>query len=401
MRVLCVRHSGSLSELARAENCSPAPRAFHLSDRTQGLRYNGRDMLRRVMLSFVAIVVLLIQLSAQRAVPIDPVSAILDALQSHAVVALSEGDHGNKPGFEFRLALIRDARFTQIVDDVVVESGNALYQGTMDRFVQGEDVPYSELRRVWENTTQPFATFDAPIYKQFFEAIRGLNRTLPRDRRLRVLLGDPPIDWDRVRTKADVGKWLAERDRFPADLIRREVIAKRRRALVVYGGMHLQRRNISFNYSDSDGLTIVGLLEREKPVIKVFNIWTATGVDLGTVQDTTDWRVPSLVRTRDTPFGEKDFTFYYPFDDHRVHTQAGALVTVPRDEWQTRRMADQFDAILYLGVPSTITDEPTVSPDLCRDSAYVKMRTERFLLLGLSASADRLKKDCAALNQRR
>jgi hypothetical protein len=79
-----------------------------------------------------------------RAVPVDPITGILDAFQSHNVVALGEGLHGNAQGHAFRLALIRDPRFPTIVDDIVVEFGNARYQALMDRFVQGEEVPYPE-----------------------------------------------------------------------------------------------------------------------------------------------------------------------------------------------------------------------------------------------------------------
>jgi hypothetical protein len=72
----------------------------------------------------------------------------------------------------------------------------------MDRLVRGDDVPNELLRRVWQDTTQLFTTFDIPIYEQFFRAVRVLNAALPRSRQLRVLLGDPPMDWDRV-TSAD------------------------------------------------------------------------------------------------------------------------------------------------------------------------------------------------------
>jgi hypothetical protein len=57
------------------------------------------------------------------------------------VVALVEGAHANEQGHAFRLSLIRDPRFRETVDDIVVEFGNARYQNLMDRFIRGEDVP--------------------------------------------------------------------------------------------------------------------------------------------------------------------------------------------------------------------------------------------------------------------
>src|SRR5262249_15990939 len=142
-------------------------------------------------------------------------------------------------------------RFASTVNDIVVETGNALYQDVMDRFVRGEEVPDMTLRRVWQNTTQPFTTFDGPTSEDFFRAVRTVNMCLPRNRQLRVLLGDPAVDWDRIQAANDLSEWrnaMAQRDSHPADLVRREVLAKHRRALMIYGDMHFQRKNLSFNY---------------------------------------------------------------------------------------------------------------------------------------------------------
>ena len=64
---------------------------------------------------------------ARPAVALEPISAILDAFKTHQIVALGEGAHGNEQGHAFRLSLIRDPRFAAIVNDIVVESGNAIY----------------------------------------------------------------------------------------------------------------------------------------------------------------------------------------------------------------------------------------------------------------------------------
>ena len=56
--------------------------------------------------------------------------------------------------------------------------------------------------------------------------MRGVNASLPATRKIRVLLGDPPIEWEHVKTADDHRKWIEMRDTFPADPIQREVIAK-------------------------------------------------------------------------------------------------------------------------------------------------------------------------------
>jgi hypothetical protein len=335
------------------------------------------------------------------AVPLEPITAILDAFQSHSVVALGEGSHGNEQGHAFRLSLIRDARFTATVNDIVVEGGNARYQNVVDRFVRGDDVPYEALRQIWENTTQPTAA-ERTNTVEFYRAVRVVNASLPRERHLRVLLGDPPIDWESPKRREQRPKWMEQRDTYPADLIRREVLAKQRRALVVYGDMHLQRKQLFSNYEMKDSIqqTVVSLLEATHPGV-VFSIWTNTDSDLQTLQaDIASWRTPSLALIRGTVLGDADFTFYYRFATSRIVMRDGKPAgAIPRDQWRPLRMEDQFDAVLYLGKPSGITIAP-ILPALCADPAYMKMRLERIMEEGPRGAADRLKTYCATVAPR-
>src|SRR5581483_9209195 len=140
----------------------------------------------------------------------------------------------------FMTALISDSRITAFDLDIVMEAANARYQSTMDRYVEGDDVPAADLARIWNDTTQqevpgPIWTGDVPpIYK----ALRAINMTLPPAKRMRALLGDPPIEWEHVSTRDDFQRWLAQRDSFPAELIQREVVANGRHAIVYFGAGH-------------------------------------------------------------------------------------------------------------------------------------------------------------------
>ena len=78
------------------------------------------------------------------AVPIDPVPAIIDTFQSHSVVAITDA-HGNEQAQAFLISLVRDRRFTDTVNEIVVEFGSARYQNVMDRYVRGEDVDRSRI----------------------------------------------------------------------------------------------------------------------------------------------------------------------------------------------------------------------------------------------------------------
>jgi hypothetical protein len=128
----------------------------------------------------------------QPAVPTEPVGAILEKFQSYPVVALGEGSHGDLSSLKFRLALIRDPRFSQIVNDIVVEAGNGRYQDRIDAYVRGDEVPAAIVREACRNTTNPNTGPDYPSFEEIFHAVRAVNLTLPLERRIRILLGDPP-----------------------------------------------------------------------------------------------------------------------------------------------------------------------------------------------------------------
>ena len=252
-----------------------------------------------------------------------------------------------------------------------MEFGNPRYQELMDRFVRGEPIGDRELRRVWQDTTQISGVWDRPIYEDFFRAVRAVNATLPRERQLRVLLGDLPVDWDAARrsppkpgekrllgqpVRDDAPEGAMDRDRHAAEVIQRETLATQRRALVVFGDMHVTRRPTS----------IVGRLESDAGV-PVFTIRNATrrGYDslLALQPDAASWPVPSLA------------------------TVAGTVLT--------QREFGDVDAVLYLGPTSAMTTS-RLSRSLCEDASYIAMRRERMALSGLppAQADDLLSRDC-------
>jgi hypothetical protein len=352
-------------------------------------------MLPYVAIAVASVMALSPQAARPPAAPVEAIGGILEAFRSSPIVALTDA-HGNEQAHRFLLSLIRDPRFAAIVNDIVVEFGSARYQDVIDRFVRGEDVPHDSLRKVWQDTTQPSAAADLPLHEDFFRAVRAINAPLPRDRQLRVLLGDPPIDWDSVQNREDHFKWIEMRDAYPAALVQLEVIAKTRRALLLYGLGHFQRKNVHSNF-DMDtwpAQTIVSLLERSGPT-RIFTIWTSR--ELADLQaDVASWRVPSLAIIRGTALGAIDAAKFFGWGG-RSAFRDGKIVPVPKEEWRTLPAEEQFDAILYLGPPSAMTQSQW-SPALCADAAYMEMRLKRIAVSGIpQAEADRLKKYCASV----
>ena len=179
--------------------------------------------------------------------PADPAGALLAAFDTHAIVAKSSPDVGS-----FVFDLVRDPRFPGRVNDIAVECGNSRLQPLLDAYIAGGDVP--DVNRVWRETTQPSCGFST-YYEQLFALVRQVNKTLPAERKIRVLACDPPIDWSRVHTPADFQPF-EDRDPTIASVVKTEVLQKHRKALMLFGLGHLKH---------DGGSTAVPRLEREYP----------------------------------------------------------------------------------------------------------------------------------------
>ena len=128
------------------------------------------------------------------AAPLEAIPAILDAFRSHRVVSFPGGHTDANEVQALLRALVKDPRFAATVNDIVVEFGSSRYQDLMDRYIRGEDVPQSALQRAWLDAVQGGTALDNDNTALFFSAVREANATVPAERRIRVLLGDPPID---------------------------------------------------------------------------------------------------------------------------------------------------------------------------------------------------------------
>ena len=234
---------------------------------------------------------------AIRVAPTEPIKAILDVFRTRDVVALP-GTHGGEPQHQFALSLIRNSAFASLVNDIVVEFGSGQNQATIDRYLKGENVPHPELRKVWQDTTVADTTWDVPIIEEFYRTVREVNSRLPAARQVRVLLGDTPVDWTRLTTPADHERVAEDRDTFAADLLQKEVIARKRKALVLYGDGHYWRHQPH---------TIVSQFERATG-LRVFTVSIPSFVDLSRLDpEVVKWPIPSYAALRGTNLGRLDW----------------------------------------------------------------------------------------------
>ena len=235
--------------------------------------------------------------------PSDPTEMVFNALESYQVVAIGEA-HGLRQQHDWLQSLVTDPRLPARARHLVVEFGNSLHQSTVDRYVAGEDVPAAELQAVWRNTTQALTlAWEQQIYGDFFRAVRDVNADLEPSDRLRVLLADPPIDWDALSGPGEYAHFMADRDRFFAQTVIEQVLRQGHRAILISGSGHFRRVAPSAPASG-----VVSLIEAEAHgSVFVMHPVVGFGPETTSIEARlADWPTPSAVSLDNSWLGSVD-----------------------------------------------------------------------------------------------
>lgn len=166
-------------------------------------------------------------------------AAVLQAFHTHNLVMFGEA-HGDKQEYEWLCRLVNAPGFTDRVDDIVVEFGNARYQDTVDRYVAGENVPFNQVQKAWRNMVASVSPV-SPVYGWFYKAVREANLKHRGHHQIRLLMGSPSADWDKIKTASDLAPYEAEREQWYTQVVKDEVLAKHHRALLIMGAGHFLR----------------------------------------------------------------------------------------------------------------------------------------------------------------
>jgi hypothetical protein len=269
--------------------------------------------------------------------------------------------------------MLRDPGFICRADDIVVEFGNSRLQGLADAYVAGQDFSDVQLQSLWRETAVPL-TWNSPVYRQVYVTVRDINRAHLCPHPLRILLGDPPLDWSKITTASDYLPF-SNRDGSYADVVEREVIAKHHRALLIAGELHALKQVPKDMQDDPDELNAAQLIERAHPGA-VFSIVMVPSANAARALNMA--RSPSFRVVRGGDLEQADFQL----------TDAESTVTRVavdgRSVWRAQpdkhwpRMGDAVDGLLYLGgfhkvYPSpTIYLDPAYQQELRRRAAIIK-----------------------------
>ncbi len=285
--------------------------------------------------------------------PETGVRSVVAAFGRFPVVALGM-NHRDQDEADFSLVLIRDPGFVTEVNDIVIEAGNALYQTDLDRYIAGDTVAPERLQLVWRNTTQPIAC-ESRWNKQLLDVVREVNKRQPPAHRLRVLAGDPPINWDKIRTPADLAPFTAQRDTHFASVVEDQVLAKHRKALLIIGAGHILKRPISWaGATEPPAPTVTMLIEGKYPnSIYVISPHQDFGEHNSELEPRlAQWPTPSVAVLKDSWIGQLEAGLSFRGKIRRIGSDPSKV----EDPYPGLRMQDIADAYLYLG-PSTSMHE--------------------------------------------
>jgi hypothetical protein len=273
---------------------------------------------------------------------------------------------------EFYSAIVRDPRFAREVGNVVVEFGGSAHQDIIDRYLNGERVPYPELRLVWSDVVGagPPPAVTGQMYPDFFATVRAVNATLPPERRIHVWLGEPKIDWTKIHTMQELGARLGQRDSSPYEILEREIFAKHKKALVLYGGVHFYNGILGGDYE------LLGKLIRDDHPGTLFTIGVYRGSANAACRAKFEpraksWPKPSLVRPLAGTWVQAALKAPECAPPPPIGADGRPVKLPPREMAETnfRFSGAWHDALLYLGPTASLTKTPRTQ-DLYLDQAY-------------------------------
>jgi len=133
----------------------------------------------------------------------DPVSFIVDKLDSYDLIIFDDALHTAVEPFEYYIKLLKEPRFQKKVKYIFLEVVSVTEQPAIDTYLASESGDKSELYPAFQNdfsgTGWPYKT-----YFDLLEAVRAVNRDLTEEDRLKVIAVNAPVFWKEINTAREL-----------------------------------------------------------------------------------------------------------------------------------------------------------------------------------------------------
>lgn len=309
--------------------------------------------------------------------PVDALEYIRRSVHRFPIVALAEGAHAAREPHLFLRRVLGDSAVLAAVDVIILEFAAGRQQSVLDAYIRGDTVPFDALSRVWRDTQQsPVGPWDSPLYPALLEVIRDANLRLPPDQRVRVLAGDPPIDWELIRARDDYRAAATPRDPYVAAMAIEQAFGQGRHVLIIFGGVHLPKATMApgdprnsitsrIRESHPDGVRAIEFLKPE---------------DLGVADRIAELREGTAYPTDRHWVGDLDAGLFFPMVYAPVTDPAtGQQEMRELRLYSGRTVRELFDALVYIG-PARTWEGVGPSFDPQRDAAYLAELNRRSML---------------------
>jgi hypothetical protein len=318
------------------------------------------------------------------------VAGVLNLFVDHPIVALGDA-HGLAQEEALYCQIVEDPRFATDIRNVVVEFGDASQQATVDRYVNGGDVSFDHLRRIWTDTAGAFDPGEpVPVgLENFFATVRAVNLKLPAQQRIKVWLGDPSVDWSRIHSFQDLMPFVRQRDAFFFGVLD-HILLERGKALVIIGLGHLfgppalNALNARMDQKYPGRMAVVapflGYIEDRcnRRFVAAARSWTVPAL-VGPVLGTDLERRLQMPGCSYIPASKIAMMENMRGPPPGARTLSGASPPSPRDMLAANLdvlSGRKASAILYLGAPATLTQSP-IDPSTYLNLGYFKQADAR------------------------
>ena len=155
--------------------------------------------------------------------------------------------HGDLKIEQFLACLVTRPAFRERVTDVVTEWASSGQQRLIDRYILNlEELSMDDLAPIWFDTDAPTMWTTLPQVRETLKALHDVNKTLPAAKRIRLVGGNDPTDWSKIKVTEDLAPYPFKTNFMPHLIIEHLAKTPGNRTLVIYGDGHIHYKGNNF-----------------------------------------------------------------------------------------------------------------------------------------------------------
>ncbi|MCG8394050.1 MAG: ChaN family lipoprotein, partial [Pseudomonadales bacterium] len=108
------------------------------------------------------------------------VDFVVNKLKTHDIIAIGE-THDKVQVTDFYIDLLNNKSFQELIDVIVIEMGNHLFQDVLDDYIKGEKVDKQKLYKLWrDHTSCMLNNSDNTGLIRLLKKVRDINQNLEK-----------------------------------------------------------------------------------------------------------------------------------------------------------------------------------------------------------------------------